>query len=186
MNAVVDAPIDQAAVRKALFEELGLTVVITFVPFSQSRSAKPKPNFHDLQVNWRVTILRNHEFVLSTDYSTGIGHVPGYTQGLRDSLYNFNAMWNSVEEGVGFAPERPFRNKKIPPPTIDDVLYSLVLDSDAVDHANFESWASDFGYETDSRAAEAIYKTCLDIGLKLRAAVGSKDLAKLQEVFQDY
>lgn len=188
MNAVVAAPVDQAAVRKALFDELGLSMIATFVPFSQSRSAKPKPAVTDLNLNWRVSLLRKEQIVLSTDYSAGIGHIPGYKHTQKSmSVDAYNTLVCICESGNNsWENTGRMKHNKIPNPTIDDVLYSLVMDSAAIDYPNFESWASDFGYETDSRAAEAIYKACLDTGLRLRAAVGSKGLARLQEVFQDY
>ena len=177
----------EAEERSRAFAELGLTMVATFVPFSRSRNAKLKPTFRDLQISWRVSLLRNGREFLSTDYTQGIGHVPGYTQGLRDSLYNFERMYRAVQENMHFyLDSTPFRTTKIPPPTVDDVLYSLVRDSDVIDYRGFEDWAENCGYETDSRKAETIYRACLDIGLKLRAAVGSKGLERLREVFQDY
>lgn len=53
---------------------LGLTVESVFVPFSQSRNKDAEtPN-----LNWRVTIKRNGRDVLTTDYSAGLAHAPGY------------------------------------------------------------------------------------------------------------
>jgi hypothetical protein len=67
-----------------------------------------------------------------------------------------------------------------------DVIYSLISDSDAIEYGSFEEWAENFDYETDSRKAEAIYRTCLEFGLKLRRALGDKALTELREAFQDY
>jgi len=46
------------------------------------------------------------------------------------------------------------------PPTADDVLFSLVSDASGTDQP-FEDWASDLGYDDDSRSAEKVYKACL-------------------------
>ena len=67
-----------------------------------------------------------------------------------------------------------------------DVLSCLVSESDAIDSPAFDDWASNFGYDTDSRKAESVYRACLETGLKLRAAVGDSGLTKLREAFQDY
>lgn len=56
-------------------------------------------------------------------------------------------------------------------PSLDDVLLSLALDSRALDLC-FEDWADDYGYDTDSREAERIYRLCVEQGLKLRAMLG--------------
>lgn len=58
----------------------------------------------------------------------------------------------------------------------------------------FENWASEYGYDTDSRKAESIYQACLDIALKLRGdialklrgAIGDSGMVELQTAFQDY
>lgn len=56
---------------------LGLTIDCVFVPFSQSRNrAEKTPN-----LNWVVTVKRNGRDVLTTDYSAGMGHCPGYKAG---------------------------------------------------------------------------------------------------------
>ncbi len=71
-------------------------------------------------------------------------------------------------------------------PKAEDVLYSLVSDSDVLNSSGFEDWASNYGYETDSRSAEATYRACLELALKMRAAIGETGLSDLQTAFQDY
>lgn len=67
-----------------------------------------------------------------------------------------------------------------------DVIHSLVMDSSVLDYARFEDWASEYGYETDSRKAESTYRACLEIALQLRAAIGESGLSELRDAFQDY
>lgn len=193
MNAAVDDRTAQAAARQALIEELGLSMVATFVPFSESRHAKPNPTFHDLQINWRISWGINlptwlHKLpYLTTDYSQGLAHVPGYQYGLRDSLYNFGRMYAAVQENIHFYPDsRPFRTKRIPPPKIEDVLYCLLADSDAIEYRDFADWANNYGYDLDSRKAEAIYQSCLTTGLSLRAVIGNRNLQRLHNAFQNF
>jgi hypothetical protein len=52
-------------------------------------------------------------------------------------------------------------------PTAYDVLYCLIADASGID-SGFEDWAREFGYDTDSRKAEGIYKTIQDNTKKLR------------------
>jgi hypothetical protein len=56
---------------------------------------------------------------------------------------------------------------KIKPPTAARVLYCLASDATA-NSQSFEDWASDFGYDTDSRKVERVYKLCVQNGRKLR------------------
>jgi len=48
-------------------------------------------------------------------------------------------------------------------PTADDVVESLALDSFALS-VSFEEWCADYGYDTDSRSAEATYRACRRLG----------------------
>lgn len=46
-------------------------------------------------------------------------------------------------------------------PKLKDVLDCLASDSSSIENArSFEEWASDFGYDTDSRKAERTFKAC--------------------------
>jgi len=64
-------------------------------------------------------------------------------------------------------------------PSASDVLECLVSDASSVDCAqSFEEWASDLGYDTDSRKAEETYKNCV------KAAAGVKRL--LGNDYQDF
>lgn len=58
-------------------------------------------------------------------------------------------------------------------PKPEDMLSALVSDgAPAFDAQSFEDWAGDFGYDLDSRAAEAIYNACVDTGRKLVRLIG--------------
>tara|TARA_R110000796_G_scaffold242533_3_gene364638 strand:+ start:809 stop:1477 length:669 start_codon:yes stop_codon:yes gene_type:complete len=88
-------------------------------------------------------------------------------------------------ETVGGRPGSRDKNVKIEPNAVD-VLYSLVMDSAVLDSGGFEDWAADYGYDSDSRAAETIFKACIDLALKMRAAFGPDGMAELETAFQDY
>lgn len=175
-------------------ETLGLDIVAEFVPFSKSRNAKPNPSTSDLSLNWRVTVRRNGEPFLETDYMQGIGHAPAYNASNRklghvDSLMRFECLQFEAEKGRahGFMMGgSPMGGKALEAPSAADVLYSLSSDADALDYATFEDWAENYGYDPDSRKGEATYRACLEIALKLRAAIGDAGLEKLREAFQDF
>lgn len=56
-------------------------------------------------------------------------------------------------------------------PDAEGVLDCLLSDASGIDQ-DFESWASDLGYDTDSRKAEAIYKECQKQTEKLKRLLG--------------
>ena len=69
-------------------------------------------------------------------------------------------------------------------PTAADVLECLASDADVMDHESFETWASDFGLDTDSRAAERTYRACLDQTLNLRRFLGEDAFAELRQAVE--
>lgn len=167
----------------------GLTMTAEFVPFSKSRNAKHSPKFNDLSLNWRVTLclpdgigkLGASRPFLTTDYQAGLGHCPSYEQG-RVTIHIDEAVRYECE--TGRSRELPLGKTILP--KIEDVFRGLLLDGDAIDYPTYEDWADSFGYDQDSRKGEAIYRACLEIGLKLRAGLGDAALADLREAFQDY
>jgi hypothetical protein len=174
-----------------------IAVEAVFVPWSQSRNFDPAKIKHPEQksLNWKVKLLHRGRTVIETDYMAGIGHSPAYKDarkiGRGVSLGCEAAINGEVEAGYrhkyseAMAWAQPKRKELLLPDTCD-VIYSLLSDGDAIDHPSFESWASDFGFDTDSRKAEATYRECLDIGLKLRNYLGEDLLRELREIFQDY
>lgn len=170
---------------------LGLTIESVFIPWSKSRNFKPdSKTVRDRSLNWKVTLKRNGRDILTCDYSAGIGHLKG--KGAPDRKgggYSYgNAYTIEQETEIGFPFLDSYRTDRKNPykPEAESVIHSLICDASALDHPTFESWAIDLGYDPDSRKAESIYQACLEIGLKMRAALGDAGLETLQTAFQDY
>jgi hypothetical protein len=175
---------------EAAMKELGLSLSYKFVPFSMSRNkAEKQPS-----LNWLVTLTKGSQ-ALTTDYSAGCGHCPACKRPLAkntsyDKRLKQEAIAEECERGkplrwtvLGWMP--PNGAKAILPKDAD-VMHSLSLDASVLDAGTFESWASELGWDTDSRAAEATYRACLDIALKLRSMIGDAGLRLLQDACQDY
>lgn len=169
---------------RTLINLLGLTYDAEFVPRSRSRDPEAE------QINWRVKFGP-----IETDYSAGIGHLPGLGQkylGRRPVAID-DEIRAALESGKVptdweqvFEHRFTLKRKPIPAPDVLDVAYCLVSDADAIDYPDFEDWAADLGYDPDSRKGEKAYRACLEIALKLRAAIGDEGLQKLRDAFQDY
>ena len=164
---------------------LGLAVESVFVPFSQSRNKAEK----NKSLNWQVTLKRNGLVIITTDYSAGSGHCPADKKKWFSPSERANAISRECELGKAqtqnsrlqmFSESAPIKPDHV------SVIWSLVTDSDVLEHSSFEEWASNFGYETDSRKAESIYRACLEIALKLKAGIGNDGLEQLRLAFQDY
>src|SRR5690606_18142052 len=124
--------------------------------------------------------------VLTTDYMQGMAHCPAYKASIRDlgnhgSIGRMDAIQNECQTAKHWK-----TRQNIPSPTIDEFLYCLVSDSSVLDCGEFKNWASDYGYDPDSRKAEKIYRECLSQAIKLQATIGPDKLSELRELFQDY
>lgn len=177
--------------RDAFIASLGLEYKATFVPQSESRNAGDKQP----SLNWRITLSVNRA-TLTTDYMQGIAHLPDYNKITNPRLvFAHEYLRRCAETGTymrilgGRVYESIMSFAKpiaIPAPELRDVLYSLALDSEVLEYPTFEEWASSYGYDEDSRAAEKTYRACLDIALNLRAMIGDANLTRLRELFQGY
>jgi len=179
----------------ALMVRERLDVVSTFVPFSQSRNKGGWPS-----LNWRVTLQRQgrdantgeragpvHQLI-ETDYMAGSAHCPAHKakaregalprEAARDKAHN---VATECETGRKHMRVVFSQGPAILPDDVD-VFSALLLDSDALDAGGFEDWAADYGYDTDSRAAEATYQACLETALKLRASLGEKLLTEARDL----
>jgi hypothetical protein len=71
--------------------------------------------------------------------------------------------------------------------SLDKIHEECLNDSTSVEElVNLFDVESECGFNSDSRKDEAIYKQCLEIGLKLRLMVGDVKLKELREAAQDY
>lgn len=173
----------------AAMAALGLSVSAEFVPFSQSRN---KDSDHR-SFNWRVTLSRDIGGpILTTDYGAGIAHAPAYKllkMGAsfgRTTLEQRDAIEFETEKGRAW--RRSYLGIGGPPilPEPESVVWSLVQDASVLDSGGFEEWASELGYDTDSRSAESTYRACLELALKLRGAIGDAGIEALRTAGEDF
>lgn len=180
MNNVEKTTEQWAEERAAFYAERDITYSAEFVPQSKSRNANEK----NRSLNWRVTVS-NKRGKIETDYMQGIGHIPDFNHNERITLEVDERYKLASEEGKIWRGNK-WHTKKLPEPKIDDVMYSLVADSDVLDYATFEDWAQEFGYDEDSRKGEKTYRACLTIALQMRAMLGDKGMQRLRTLFEGY
>lgn len=165
----------------------GLKMECTFVPFSKSRSAKNKtPN-----MNYKITILHNDKPILKDiDYCCGVLLFPQLDRFTGKTYDQRRMLENAVETGranrLMVSIDHVTNNGPKLIPSICDVVYCLILDSDVINYSCFKDWADSFGYSDDSISAKAIYEECLKTALALRSAIGDSKLQELKECFIDY
>jgi len=155
----------------------------------------PTPHNADgwIAIAYPVTLSRHGKPIFSTIYKMGIGHFEKQT--LRYIKKSFRAIENTIRKN-GFsaifrlqpadqntaleiitAAARIYKMQ----PELADVIAALIMDGSAdFDAQSFEDWASNYGYDTDSRTAEKMYSECLRTGQAIRRAVTADELETLR------
>jgi hypothetical protein len=162
-----------------VIDSLGIEYHAAFVPQSMSRNAFTKMP----SLNWRVTLKRNG-MIVSTDYMQGIAHMPHYSS-VRIAE-NVQREKDAAETAMFLKPKSSWIRMRVPPPSLADVLYSLVMDSDVLNFSCFEDWAGDFGYDSDSRTAEVVYHACRAVAIPFSRMFTAQELDSLRTAYQDY
>jgi hypothetical protein len=173
----------------------GITMTAVFVPQSKSRHAikigedgKRSGGYcgnGEPCINWTCTFFVDGRETWTGDYSQGSGHLPGEIgRVIARKGYVESFRVAACETGMAVQPDNRF-GPALKPPELRDVLYSLLMDSEAYS-MSFEEWADNFGYDRDSRKAESTYNECAAIGRALAARLSPAEIDRLREVFQDY
>lgn len=126
------------------------------------------------------------------DYKTGIGHRKvrkGYEggknwKGFKDeATYYLNGRFKQDKKNLLEVNKKIDYHTQVKPLNIDDVLYSLIMDSYTAEET-FEDFCSEFGYDSDSRKAMQIWEDCRNNAKRVKKFI--PDLEEARELFQDY
>ncbi len=122
---------------------------------------------------FQVTITK-HTTSIKFDYTAGCGHRTHPRTGRRPKFGGLTL--HDVADNKTTVPDNP---------TLEDSLQCLVMDANCVRHGqDFEEFCGDYGYDTDSRKAERVFKGCTESWRKLSKLC--LDIDELNEIFQDF
>ena len=118
-------------------------------------------------------------------YRTGVGHrKPKIGRDNKRTLAKLlNTQWKKERENLSRINTKIAECSVAVHPSVDDVLYSLAMESDACE-MSFHDWCGNFGYDTDSRSALDTYLACQENGRKLEKA--GINLCEAREAFAEY
>ena len=118
-------------------------------------------------------------------YRTGVGHrKPKIGRDNKHTLAKLlNTQWKKERENLSRINTKIAECSVAVHPSVDDVLYSLAMESDACE-MSFHDWCGNFGYDTDSRSALDTYLACQESGHKLERA--GINLCEAREAFAEY
>jgi hypothetical protein len=151
-------------------------------------------------IAYNVRLLYKGKEVIATPYKLGVGHVePKKAHAIMLRGWGPDRLTVDEESLLLTWQSKPyanFQNKELQAqiaaklakaqkvfPTLETVLHSLCSDGEAFFNAQrFEEWASYFGYDADSRAAEQIFNACDAIGRKLARGIPADVLVQVREL----
>ena len=161
-----------------LADELGLSLT------ASNRRAHYDADQKWTSIRFDCVLTRNGREVWSGPYNLGVGHLKAITDIERA---NGKLPRNAAPTQAQLAALTCYAAAERLQPKLADVLHSLLSDGSAFfDGLTFEDWASDFGYDTDSRKAEAMFRECDAIGRKLARAFKPEELESLRAVAAEY
>lgn len=182
---VVKEESEVAREKSAALAALGVTMRAAFV----GQPADPK--LLNSLLFWHVEVLYRGSIVLREPWRMGTAYVQvqrgdrwhsAHTCRLTTDVYD--AVKAAVERGVGGWPLSVAC--RLVAPCAADVLASLSRDASVLDFPTFEAWASEYGYDPDSRSALATYNELLAQSLRYRSALPEETRAAIAALLQDY
>lgn len=136
------------------------------------------------------------------EYRLGVGHVDckqtlpgmgsGHAYGLLESVLDAWRRGKTLRKSPDVMQAQAdlaarFATRQKVTPKLDDVCHSLLMDGATFfDGERFEDWCANYGYDTDSRKAEATFRTCDDIGRALSRSLSRDELTGLREWAGNY
>jgi hypothetical protein len=120
-----------------------------------------------------VDYLRSHDFTLVSGDVNGDMN-PNFASEAEVPMHHWRVVLTRKAHGKRRTLSSYFSQgiAHTKPPQAYEVLGCLISDGSGTDQP-FEEWASDLGYDTDSRQAERTYKACADAGRRVRAFLGA-------------
>ena len=149
--------------------ELGLTVEFKFVP----QRFDDRTKVTDMGLKWIVDVVKDGKMVVRSTYTQGAAHCESYPKTGRMTVADYEAIQTECLQGPKSGqPKQPL-----------DALWCIAQDCQGVsNHAGFEHWASQYGYDPDSRKAEGIYRECQNHWTTLRYYIGDAGIDALANV----
>jgi hypothetical protein len=157
----------------------GITMTATFLSVqteSQGKDDSGKPR-RWTYFAWAVS-LRQGTNQLDTTYRMGLANCkPSKAYQTNAIAVPFFDLPANIRQKAGDDPTHTKAMVIPTPPDVASVLDSLRSDAECYENArSFEDFANDFGYDPDSRKAEAIFNACAKISKDLRNLLGGWEL----------
>lgn len=167
---------EQEAIRKIMYDKK-VVIELLYIPHRYPKDTRPQ----EMQRKWLFQLyqqvsmgdwVERHE----GRYSEGSGHCEGLSGMKTGTVAYQEYVRHECESGVNL------HGNPVAKPDPADVLWSLCMDaSTCISSPTFEEFCSEFGYDTDSRAALSTWDECRKT---YNALVESISLAGIEAVLE--
>jgi len=152
-----------------ILDTLGVTIEAKYIPHDTPAGKTPT-------LRWSVAVRRNGRTFRTIEYFAGCAHSPEHKKAGRVTP----AVVAECETGILYGTSRP-----VPPPSAKEVFWCLLSDARGTDES-FEDWATEYGFDPDSRKAEKDFNECRETAAALRRTFDRDELEALEAAFVDY
>ena len=173
----------ETQIEKPTLESLGLKCTIVARGIGRMNEDDKEDGQPMLKWNALFTNMRGQQDTF--DYFTGIGCGPQMSE--AELRLNFPLVANVPKHNrhnikdksllAQIASRAAFKANWTPDPI--EILWAIARDGDALE-STFEDWASDLGYDADSRKAEKVYRACQDNALRLKKILSADKIELLK------
>ncbi len=174
---------------KTLFDTLGLTV----------EASSPRGVVRDNEwpcIEYTFTFSKGGRSFVA-EYRLGVGHVKPVT--VHSWILKVTSDEESLLHTWASNPHAQFKDKvrwasvaaklakyqKVQPKA-HEVLACLCEEGLSAHASSFENWASEFGYDADSRKAEQMYRQCNETYFKVETLISDKVIRQLAELHAQF
>lgn len=143
------------------------------------------------KMDWWSVVFTTDNKREDFDYFTGLGHRKwDKPHSAKKILLHGTKSYNYTYQDLGkpgtvHYEQMARTNLKPVVPHIAGVLYSLVMDSDALEH-DYEDWCDNLGFDADSRKALETFLQCQKLGKQLQSIFSRDVLEQIKTLLEDY
>lgn len=134
-----------------------------------------------------VSANKKHE-VFAFDYWQGLGHRVGHFEERRNQITigGRSKLLHEAKKTHRVLTMNPtgHHSYSVKVPTVADAMYCLL--GERTHGEDFDGWASNFGYDTDSRKAFDIYLQCQDHEKQLNRLFTAEQVETIETILEDY
>jgi len=173
----------------SVLKSMGISIKSEFIPWSKAKEKDYNKDAKFSSLNWNVTLYKNDVKIFTTEYNEGQGHCPANET--ENVGYNLKKMIEKecetgFETWYGNSMDWVNINKKKPIlPNMVSFVWCILSDANS-GRDDFHDFCGNFGYDEDSRRAEAIWKACVETAAKIYSSFTTDELNTLEELYQDY